>query len=47
MTTILYIPLDERPCNFMYPQALLESIEEPRVILKTSTGDLRPKEGTR
>ena len=35
MTTTLYIPLDERPCNFMHPQALLESIKEPRVILKT------------
>ena len=39
MTTTLYIPLDERPCNFMHPQALLESIKEPRVILKPSTGD--------
>ncbi|NLL49429.1 MAG: DUF4127 family protein [Firmicutes bacterium] len=35
MTTILYIPLDERPCNLIYPQALLESTRDPNVLLKT------------
>lgn len=35
MTTILYIPLDERPCNLTYPPSLLQSMNDPTFILKT------------
>lgn len=39
MKRVMYLPLDERPCNFIYPQSIAKEAEEvilitpPKVLL--------------
>lgn len=40
MTTIIYIPLDERPVNLLFPQAILESHSDSQITLVTPPAEL-------
>ncbi len=40
MTTIIYIPLDERPVNLLFPQALLESHSDSQITLLIPPAEL-------